>query len=202
MTTFTESRERFAEIVDALTDTVLAVQSSNLDTEMLTRTAAKESQNIAELGLELRAMRSPLPSGLMVCAHDFEALARFADVNGLGLDEIEYGVEVDSGKGRVITLRCEMMQISDISGLSHLTSLNRLFLDGTLIEDISALSGLTALTYLSLRGNDIQDLSPLTCLSSLRTLWCNEPRHSECASAIKNYYAQIALLRDRGVNVN
>ena len=74
------------------------------------------------------------------------------------------------------TLGLEENQISDISALSGLTSLNSLSLQNypwsgnNEISDISPLSGLTSLTWLHLDYNLISDISPLSGLTSLTTL--------------------------------
>ena len=58
-------------------------------------------------------------------------------------------------------------QVSDISALSGLTALSRLFLSGTPVSDISVLSGLEGLTDLDLTGTQVSDLSPLLSLTQL-----------------------------------
>ena len=62
--------------------------------------------------------------------------------------------------------------ISDFSPLSNLTNLTSLTLINTTISNLSPLSSLTSLTYLSLGGDDLSnsDLSPLTSLTSLTSL--------------------------------
>lgn len=168
MSTLDKPRERFEAIVDALTAVV--IQSSNLDTGLLTRTAASQSQNLAGLEQELRAMRIPLSNGLVVCAPDFEALAGFAEANALSLEDIQDGVGVDGGSGRVISLACLSKRISDTGALSGLTSLRDLHLSGNQIQDISTLSGLTSLKRLILYENQLQDIFALTGLTSLSSL--------------------------------
>ena len=68
--------------------------------------------------------------------------------------------------------------VSDISALSVLTNLTHLSLDGNKITDISPLSGMTKLRKLYLRGanfgergNYIEDISALSGMTKLRTLW-------------------------------
>ncbi|MCL2663096.1 MAG: leucine-rich repeat domain-containing protein [Oscillospiraceae bacterium] len=60
--------------------------------------------------------------------------------------------------------------ISDISELSQLTHVTRLYLSDNTIEDISALSNLTQLEYLSLHSNLISDISALEELTNLTSL--------------------------------
>jgi Leucine-rich repeat (LRR) protein len=62
---------------------------------------------------------------------------------------------------------CEIEDLSPISGLTKLTTLN---LTGNKIVVVSSLSGLTNLTTLNLSGNKIADVSPLSGLSNLTTL--------------------------------
>jgi internalin A len=61
-------------------------------------------------------------------------------------------------------------QIQDISPLSGLTQLKSLDLSNNQITDISALSGLTALEILTLYNNQITDISALSGLSNLMSL--------------------------------
>ncbi len=61
--------------------------------------------------------------------------------------------------------------ITDISSLSSVTSLQRLFLPNNNISDISALSNLTKLTKLSIFANNIDDISALSKLTNLEDLY-------------------------------
>ena len=61
--------------------------------------------------------------------------------------------------------------ISDVSDLSGLTSLKTLYLYNNSISDVSGLSGLTSLERLSLYNNSISDVSGLSGLTSLETLY-------------------------------
>ena len=61
-------------------------------------------------------------------------------------------------------------QISDISPLSGLTNLTSLNLANNDLSDISPLSGLTNLTFLSLYNNNLSDISPLSGLTNLTSL--------------------------------
>jgi hypothetical protein len=61
-------------------------------------------------------------------------------------------------------------QISDISGLSNLTSLPALSLDDNRITDISSISRLTNLTCLGLDDNQISDVSATLSLANLQYL--------------------------------
>lgn len=58
----------------------------------------------------------------------------------------------------------------DASPLSGLTSLRRLFLDGTQIADVSPLSGLSSLERLTLSGTRVTNFSPLRNLANLHYL--------------------------------
>jgi Leucine-rich repeat (LRR) protein len=58
-------------------------------------------------------------------------------------------------------------QISDISPLSKLTELQRLYLSSNQISDLTPLSELINLTTLSLSNNQIIDISPLSNLTNL-----------------------------------
>ena len=60
--------------------------------------------------------------------------------------------------------------ISDLSSLCNLTSLENISLGANNISDITPLGNLTSLQTLALNANNISDLSPLHNLTSLRTL--------------------------------
>lgn len=190
-------RERFAAIVDTLTEAALA-DLPDFGTDLLIRTAASQSQNIAELKRGIQAMRSSLPDGTVVSTHDFEALAGFAEANGLPLTDVQKGVTVDEGSGRIISFEYKERSLTDLGALSGLAalkiltlpdcgvldisplagliSLEKLILSRNQIQDISALSNLTLLKVLSMNGNGIQDISALASLTSLIYLNFNENR--------------------------
>ncbi len=69
-----------------------------------------------------------------------------------------------------MTLRLGLNSISDISALSGLTSLTSLDLGFNSISDIGPLSGLTSLTSLELSLTSISDISALSGLTSLTDL--------------------------------
>ena len=75
-----------------------------------------------------------------------------------------------SGLTKLTTLNLGGNSITDISALSGLTKLTTLYLYDNYIRDISALSGLTKLTHLVLRYNSISDISALSGLTKLTTL--------------------------------
>ncbi len=62
-------------------------------------------------------------------------------------------------------------KVTDLSPLSDLTGLTRLWLSYTDVTDLSPLSGLTGLTTLGLTGTRVTDLSPLSGLTGLDDLW-------------------------------
>ena len=60
--------------------------------------------------------------------------------------------------------------ISDLTPLSGLTALERLYLVDNMISDLTPLSDLTGLRELSLGSNQITDLTPLSSLTALTAL--------------------------------
>ena len=76
-----------------------------------------------------------------------------------------------SGLASLERLDLDRNNISDVSALSGLTSLERLDLYSNSISDVSALSGLTRLKWLDLSDNRISDITPLSGLTSLEWLW-------------------------------
>ncbi len=75
-----------------------------------------------------------------------------------------------SGLTRLKSLDLSNNQITDISALSGLTALETLTLYNNQITDISALSGLSNLTSLDLEHNQITDITPLSGLTNLKSL--------------------------------
>ena len=75
-----------------------------------------------------------------------------------------------SGLTNLISLDLGNNSLSDISHLSGLTNLTSLTLSGNSLSDISALSGLTNLVDLGLDDNSISDISHLSGLTNLLTL--------------------------------
>ena len=65
-------------------------------------------------------------------------------------------------------------KISDLTGLSAFSNLERLDLRENQISDISELSGMYNMSWINLEKNSISDLSPLSNMSSLRSLDLNE----------------------------
>ena len=61
-------------------------------------------------------------------------------------------------------------QVSDLSPISRLTSLQYLSLDGTQVSDLTPLADLASLQHLSLDGTQVSDLTPLADLASLQHL--------------------------------
>ena len=73
-------------------------------------------------------------------------------------------------------------QISDVSPLQNLTSLQLLDLVRNQISDISPLQNLTSLQHLDLIRNQISDVSPLQNLTSLQSLYLNDNQISDVSS--------------------
>ncbi|MFL0268872.1 leucine-rich repeat domain-containing protein [Candidatus Clostridium radicumherbarum] len=74
--------------------------------------------------------------------------------------------------------------ISDISGIENLSSLQTLDLENNQISDISAMNGLTNLQFLNLDLNGISDISALKELTNLQDLYLDSNRISDF-SALK-----------------
>jgi len=75
-----------------------------------------------------------------------------------------------TNKEQVHKLNLSMLQVSDVSPISRLTSLQYLSLNGTQISDLAPLARLTSLQHLSFDITQISDLTPLSRLTSLQHL--------------------------------
>ena len=83
------------------------------------------------------------------------------------------------------SLGCDIWQNSetgDISGISGMVSLRKLYLSRNQIEDISPVAGLRNLTYLSFDGNSVSDISCLGALTGLHTLTMNSNRITDISA--------------------
>jgi Leucine-rich repeat (LRR) protein len=70
-------------------------------------------------------------------------------------------------------LYLEDNQITDLTPLNGLTNLRVLYLNNTPITNITPLAGLTSLEWLYLEDNQITNLTPLNGLTNLRVLYLN-----------------------------
>ena len=70
-------------------------------------------------------------------------------------------------------LSLDRTQISDLASLAHLTTLQHLSLDITQISDLTPLARLTLLQHLSLDGTPVTDVTPLAGLTLLQHLSLN-----------------------------
>ena len=80
---------------------------------------------------------------------------------------------------RIHKLSLSEFQVSDLSPISRLTSLQYLSLDGTQVSDLTPLADLASLQHLSLDGTQVPDLTPLADLTSLRFLWLDGTQVSD-----------------------
>ena len=138
-----------------------------------------------------KASGAPITQGEMAALTRLDASnANISDLTGLEfatrLTNLDLGVEVVgyrrdnsneisnlsplSGLTSLEVLNLGSNDISDVSPLSDLTNLTTLFLDNNWLSDVSPLSGLTNLTTLSLNNNNISNVSPLSGLTNLTTL--------------------------------
>jgi len=91
-------------------------------------------------------------------------------------------------------------QISDITALQNLTSLEYLYLTGNQISDVSALENLTNLYLLDLANNQISDISSLVANSGIDS--------GDTVSLVDNHlnadslFVHIPALEGRGVTVH
>ena len=100
--------------------------------------------------------------------------------NVVNYDEIHKTLTVNEAKDLTPLLTCDPTtiewlfiadpQFSDLSSLSRLIHLDRLYVHRTAVTDLSHLSKLTNLRDLSLSGTRVTDLSPLRSLSNLEEL--------------------------------
>jgi len=78
-----------------------------------------------------------------------------------------------------LSLDLAATQVSDLTALKSLTSLESLNLNGTQVSDLTALNSLTSLESLNLNGTQVSDLTPLKSLTSLESLNLNGTQVSD-----------------------
>jgi NACHT conflict system protein/NACHT domain-containing protein/Leucine Rich Repeat (LRR) protein len=106
-----------------------------------------------------------------------------------------------SGLSSLQVLDLSDTPVSDVSALSGLSSLQRLDLIGTPVSDVSALSGLSSLQQLDLSGTPVSDVSALSGLSSLQQLDLDETPVSDISvlsalSSLQLLYLSGTLVSD------
>jgi len=74
----------------------------------------------------------------------------------------------------VTLVNLENSQVKDLSPLTGLTNLKKLWLGNTQVSDLSPLKGLTNLVFLYLSDTEVRDLSPLEDLTILNILFLSE----------------------------
>ena len=87
-----------------------------------------------------------------------------------------------SEEGELLELYLHDKQVSDISAIAGLTSLEKLYLNDNQILDISALAGLTSLENLDLNNNQISDISVVASLTSLKWLYLSNNKILDISS--------------------
>lgn len=70
----------------------------------------------------------------------------------------------------VVEIKLDNNSISDITGLSGIASIDRLYLNNNNITDLSPLSSITSFTTINLSNNSVQDLSVFSAFTSIGTL--------------------------------
>ncbi len=130
-----------------------------------------------------KARGAPITRAEMATLTRLEAPnSNISDLTGLefatGLTFLNLGEErVDGG-------RVNSNEISNLSPLSGLTTLTRLYLAGNLISDVSALAGLTRLETLGLSNNLISDIAPLSGLTKLERLYLHNNNISDVSALL------------------
>jgi len=106
--------------------------------------------------------------------------ARDASLQSLDLNQTSVSdLSGLSGLSSLRILNLTQTSVSDLSGLSGLSSLQYLDLTQTSVSDLSGLSGLSSLQSLDLNQTSVSDLSGLSGLSSLRILHLNQTSVSD-----------------------
>lgn len=113
----------------------------------------------------LNLSASTLTEGLEVLA----ALPALRDlrINGTGVSDLSFL----AGAPVLEALQAAAMpQLTDLSGLEEVATLDRLFITNSNVESLTPLTELTGLRILAALGNPIEDLDPLSDLTSLESL--------------------------------
>lgn len=108
----------------------------------------------------------------IIWKHESDALIRLATINGLDSTELLTSI-CDTHEGRITGLILIDSGLKQISPLSVMTYLRRIYLDDNYIQDISPLSQLTKLTRVHLCDNQLENILPLSRLRDLTELYLN-----------------------------
>ena len=112
--------------------------------------------------------------------------------------QISIHVEKAEPGKRLLDLR--RVQMSDLGPLSSLTSLERLYLEGTGVSDLGPLSSLRALRRLDLDGTGVSDLGPLLNLAALESLYLDGTQVSDLTPLTKLAALKTLVLDGTGVS--
>ncbi len=145
-----------------------------------------------------KASGAPITRGDMVSLTRIEARnAKIRDLTGL-----EFATRLtflDFGDERVEGQSVNSNSITDLTPLSGLIRLERLYLSRNRLTDLKPLSGLTSLRSLSLSVNSITDISPLVSNTGLGTGDLVDVENNPLSAM--SYKTHIPALQDRGVIV-
>ena len=115
-----------------------------------------------------------LHANLLLALHRVPGLA-FVSLAGTEVSDLS----PLSGIQSLQTLICNSTPVSDLSPLSGIQSLQTLICNSTPVSDLSPLSGLQSLQTLDCNSTPVSDLSPLSGLQSLQTLNCDSTEVSD-----------------------
>jgi internalin A len=116
-----------------------------------------------------------LHADLLLALHRFPRLT-LASLSGTNVTDLS----PLSGLSSLQSLNCSSTKVGDLSPLAGLCSLRSLNFSFTKVSDLSPLAGLNSLQSLYFADNQVQDLSALAGLGALQTLhWCDRARQEE-----------------------
>ena len=116
---------------------------------------------------------------------DLTGIEYASNLSVLGLSGSISDISPLSGLTQLRRLYLGGNNISDITPLSELKNLRNLYLGSNNISDISPLAELKELHWLKLQNNDISDISPLAKPTQIRWLWLSNNNISDVAPLVK-----------------
>jgi len=108
-----------------------------------------------------------------------------------------------SGLSALTSLDCSVTEVSDLDPLSGLTALTSLDCSFTQVSDLDPLSGLSGLTSLNCLNTQVSDLDPLSGLTALTSLDCSVTKVSDLdplsgLTALTNLKCSFTKVSDLG----
>ena len=97
-------------------------------------------------------------------------------------------------------LNLDYADVSDLSPLKGMSSLDTLYMNGTMVDDLTPLKDLCALKSLMMNQTKVSDLTPLAGLNALQNLWMDETDVEDLSSLSGLQNLQLLTMKNTKVH--